>query len=83
MEKSIVEQWGEEYARTNEYQIKNGSYSLPHIYTKNKFQVDFSSKCEKQIVMNILEDTLREYLHDLRVRKSFSEGRKCNHKGKD
>lgn len=52
--------------------IKHGSYSLPHIYMKNKFQVDFRSKCEKQIAMNILEDTLREYLHDLRMRKRFS-----------
>lgn len=66
--------------------LKNGSYSQPHTHThkKNKFQVDFRYECEKQIVTKVLKDTLREYLHELGVRKNILKGRKCtNHKGKD
>lgn len=58
--------------------------NLIHTHKKNKFQVDFRYECEKQIATKVLKDTLREYLHDLGVRKNILKGRKCtNHKGKD
>ena len=47
-----------------------------YLIHQDKFHLDFISKCEKWIITNILEDTLRECFPKLKVQKNFSNGKK-------